>query len=170
MDARSSSPLASPAPGGHRPKRLVGDDAHVGLGPLSFACVATLLGIGAGLGAWVFRTLIALVHNIGFLGVVSAHYDPSVHTPRSPWGDAIVLIPVFGAVVVVFLVKNFAPEAKEHGVPEVMDAIYYGKSIIRPAVAAIKALASAICIGTGGSVGREGPIVQSQPRSRRGSA
>ncbi|MGA7121733.1 MAG: chloride channel protein, partial [Polyangiaceae bacterium] len=163
MEASSSSPLgspSSPAPTGDRNKRLVADDAHPGLGPLSFACVATLLGIGAGLGAWVFRTLIALVHNIGFLGLMSAHYDTSMHTPKSPWGHAIVLVPVSGALVVAFLVKNFAPEAKGHGVPEVMDAIYYGKSIIRPAVAAIKALASAICIGTGGSVGREGPIVQ----------
>jgi chloride channel protein, CIC family len=47
-----------------------------------------------------------------------------------------------------------------HGVPEVMDAVYYGRGIIRPVVAVFKALASAFCIGTGGSVGREGPIAQ----------
>ncbi|MEJ2718556.1 MAG: chloride channel protein, partial [Deltaproteobacteria bacterium] len=56
--------------------------------------------------------------------------------------------------------KNFAPEAKGHGVPEVMDAIYYGEGKIRPVVAVIKSVASAICIGSGGSVGREGPIIQ----------
>ena len=71
-----------------------------------------------------------------------------------------MLAPVVGAIVVVFLVKNFAPEAKGHGVPEVMDAIYYGKGVIRPVVAAVKSLASAISIGSGGSVGREGPIIQ----------
>lgn len=59
-----------------------------------------------------------------------------------------------------FLVKNFAPEAKGHGVPEVMDAIYYNKGIIRPIVALVKSLASAISIGSGGSIGREGPIIQ----------
>lgn len=140
-------------------KRLVGD-ARAGLGPLALALLAVTLGIGGGLGAFVFRSLIALVHNVCFLGRLSIHYDTSVHTPPGPWGPAIVLAPVVGAAVVVFLVRNFAPEAKGHGVPEVMDAIYYGKGIIRPVVAAIKSLASAISIGSGGSVGREGPIVQ----------
>jgi chloride channel protein, CIC family len=140
-------------------RRLVGD-VHAGLGPLSLALLAVLLGIGAGLGAFVFRSLIALVHNLCFLGRLSIHYDTSVHTAPAPLGYAIVLAPVVGALVVVFLVSNFAPEAKGHGVPEVMDAIYYGKGIIRPVVAAIKSVASAISIGTGGSVGREGHIVQ----------
>ena len=72
----------------------------------------------------------------------------------------MVLVPVLGAVGVVFLVKNFAPEAKGHGVPEVMDAIYYGGGKIRPVVALVKSLASALSIGSGGSVGREGPIIQ----------
>jgi CIC family chloride channel protein len=67
---------------------------------------------------------------------------------------------VIGAVGVAFLVKNFAPEAKGHGVPEVMDAIYYGGGKIRPVVALVKSLASALSIGSGGSVGREGPIIQ----------
>ena len=44
--------------------------------------------------------------------------------------------------------------------PEVMDAIYYQKGVIRPVVALIKSLASALSIGSGGSVGREGPIIQ----------
>ena len=141
------------------PKRFVGD-AHRGLGPLSFALLAIILGLGGGLGAFVFRMLIAFVHNVCFLGRLSFHYDTTLHTPPGPWGHAIVLAPVLGAFVVVFLVKNFAPEAKGHGVPEVMDAIYYGKGVIRPIVAAVKSVASAISIGSGGSVGREGPIVQ----------
>ena len=78
----------------------------------------------------------------------------------SPWGVGVVLVPVVGALVVAWLVKNFAPEAKGHGVPEVMDAIYYNQGRIRPRVAVIKSLASAVSIGSGGSVGREGPIVQ----------
>jgi CIC family chloride channel protein len=72
----------------------------------------------------------------------------------------VILVPVAGALGVVFLVKNFAPEAKGHGVPEVMDAIYNRKGIIRPVVSVVKALASALSIGSGGSIGREGPIIQ----------
>ena len=83
-----------------------------------------------------------------------------MHTPPSPWGPFIILVPVLGAVGVAFLVSHFAPEAKGHGVPEVMDAIYYHKGVVRPIVAVIKSLASALSIGSGGSVGREGPIIQ----------
>ena len=70
------------------------------------------------------------------------------------------MVPVAGAIVVAFLVKTFAPEAKGHGVPEVMDAVYYHEGKIRPVVAVVKSIASAISIGSGGSVGREGPIIQ----------
>ena len=71
-----------------------------------------------------------------------------------------ILVPVLGAIGVTFLVTNFAPEAKGHGVPEVMDAIYHKGGVIRPVVALVKSLASALAIGSGSSVGREGPIIQ----------
>jgi CIC family chloride channel protein len=129
-------------------------------GPFAFFFLSVLVGAVAGLGAVVFRGLIAFFHNLFFFGKFSMFYDANVHTPISPWGIFVILVPVLGAFIVAFLIKNFAPEAKGHGVPEVMDAIYYEKGIIRPVVAAIKSLSSAICIGSGGSVGREGPIVQ----------
>lgn len=130
------------------------------LGPLGFYLLATAVGIVAGLGAVVFRGLIALVHNLLFLGRISVVYDANVHTPPGPFGPLVVLAPVLGAAGVAFLVKNFAPEAKGHGVPEVLDAIYYQKGVIRPIVAVIKSLASALTIGSGGSAGREGPMIQ----------
>jgi chloride channel protein, CIC family len=130
------------------------------LRPLRFAFLSVLVGIVGGLGAVVFRGLIAFFHNLLFLGHLSVAYDANVHTPPGPWGPFIILVPVVGALGVAFLVKNFAPEAKGHGVPEVMDAIYYHKGDIRPIVALIKSLASALSIGSGGSVGREGPIIQ----------
>jgi chloride channel protein, CIC family len=130
------------------------------IGPFGLWLLAVVVGIVSGLGAALFRGLIALFHNFFFLGQLSIFYDANAHTPASPWGAWIILAPIVGAVGVAFLVKTFAPEAKGHGVPEVMDAIYYSKGIIRPVVAVIKALASALSIGTGGSVGREGPIIQ----------
>ena len=104
--------------------------------------------------------MIGFFHNLFFLGKLSVFYEASVHTPPSPWGALIIFVPVIGAIGVTWLVKTFAPEARGHGVPEVMDAIYYNKSIIRPVVSVVKALASALSIGSGGSVGREGPIIQ----------
>ena len=119
-----------------------------------------LVGVIGGFGAVAFRGLIAFFHNLLFLGKLSLVYNANIHTLPSPWGPFVILVPVLGAAGVSFLVTHFAPEAKGHGVPEVMDAIYYNRGIIRPVVAVVKSLASALSIGSGGSVGREGPIIQ----------
>jgi CIC family chloride channel protein len=140
----------------HETKQVKRREIH----PVLFSLLAVLVGGVAGLGAVAFRALIALFHNLFFLGKLSVVYDANVHTPTDPWGAAVILVPVVGALGVSFLVGRFAPEAKGHGVPEVMDAIYYAKGVIRPVVAVIKSLASALSIGSGGSVGREGPIIQ----------
>ena len=148
---RAATPtLAADAPSAQGPP--------LGLPRLSL--LALLVGIVTGLGAIAFRDLIGLVHNIAFLGEFAVSYDANRFTPPSPWGSLVILVPVAGALGVTFLVSHFAPEAKGHGVPEVMDAIYYGRGIIRPIVAFVKSLASALAIGTGAAVGREGPIIQ----------
>ena len=131
--------------------------------PLNLAqltLLALVVGVVTGFGAIIFRDLIGLVHNALFLGRFSFLYDANLFTPASPWGALVILVPVIGGIAVTFLVSNFAPEAKGHGVPEVMDAIYYKSGVIRPVVAVVKSLASAIAIGSGSSVGREGPIIQ----------
>ena len=129
-----------------------------GLGRLSV--LGVLVGLITGIGAVVFRDLIGLIHNVAFGGRLVVAYDANVFTSPSLFGPFIILIPVVGALCVTFLIVNFAPEARGHGVPEVMDAIHYNEGVIRPIVAIIKSLASAISIGTGAAVGREGPIIQ----------
>ncbi len=128
--------------------------------PLFHLGLALFVGIIAGLGAVAFRRLIGLMHNLFFFGQWSIAFDALQHSRHSAWGAGIILVPVIGGLLVVWLVRTFAPEARGHGVPEVMDAIYYKRGIIRPTVVLIKALASSITIGSGGSVGREGPIIQ----------
>ncbi|HZD27061.1 MAG TPA: chloride channel protein, partial [Alphaproteobacteria bacterium] len=127
---------------------------------ITLSIMALIVGSVTGLGAVALRTLMALLHNGLFLGQFSLFYDANKLTPPSPWGLAIILVPVIGGLGTVFLVRNFAPEAKGHGVPEVMDAIYYKEGRIRPMVVVIKAIASALSIGSGAAVGREGPIIQ----------
>ena len=158
-------PIENASPSPRHPEPVGSPDrlssgAQKPLGAFSLAVLAVVLGIVAGLGAFAFRALISFFHNLLFLGRLSIVYDSNRHTPPSPLGIGVALVPAVGALAVVFLVRNFAPEAKGHGVPEVMDAIYYKKGVIRPVVAAVKSLASAISIGSGGSVGREGPIIQ----------
>ncbi|HUO12181.1 MAG TPA: chloride channel protein, partial [Caulobacteraceae bacterium] len=127
---------------------------------LRLSLLALLVGLVTGFGAVGFRELIGLIHNLAFFGRLSFHYDANIFTGASRWGPWVILVPVVGGVVVTFLVDNFAPEAKGHGVPEVMYAIYYQSGVIRPVVALVKSLASAVAIGSGSSVGREGPIIQ----------
>jgi chloride channel protein, CIC family len=143
-------PAAAPA--------TVPDHHPIGLGSLSV--LSLLIGVITGLGAVGFRDLIGLIHNLMFLGRFAVRYDANLFTPPSPWGPFVILVPVLGGMGVTFLVTRFAPEARGHGVPEVMDAIYYKSGVIRPVVAVVKSLASALAIGSGAAVGREGPIIQ----------
>jgi chloride channel protein, CIC family len=123
--------------------------------------LALIIGVGAGLGAVVFRFLI-----LGITWLVTGREDfsdagrvASTHLGAlGPW--FLLLAPVVGGLIYGPLVTRFAPEARGHGVPEVMVAVARNGGRIPARVAGVKALASALCIGTGGSVGREGPIVQ----------
>ena len=115
--------------------------------------LSVLVGIGGGFGAVAFRKLIAY---FGHLFLDQGHSLLRVDTYRF----LFPLIPAAGGLLVGLLVYRFAKEAKGHGVPEVMEAVAVKGGLIRPRVAAVKALASSICMGSGGSVGREGPIVQ----------
>ncbi len=113
---------------------------------------AVLTGIGAGYGAVVFRWLI---HQFTFF-----FFTDGKILLESLGRFYVVFIPAAGGLVVGLMVVYLAPETKGHGVPEVMYAVDREGGRIRIRVAVIKALASSVCIGSGGSVGREGPIVQ----------
>lgn len=123
--------------------------------------LALLVGVGAGAGAIGFRYLIE-----GFTELFTGHGDPSAlghfSNPRLPLLGPLVAVaaPVLGGLLYGPLVYRFAPEARGHGVPEVMLAVHSTDGRIRGRVPVVKAVASALCIGSGGSVGREGPIVQ----------
>ena len=72
----------------------------------------------------------------------------------------VVIIPAIGGALAGPIIYKFAREAKGHGVPEVMESVALKGGLIRPRVALAKSIASALCIGSGGSAGREGPIIQ----------
>lgn len=136
------------------------DDDQRRVSVIALSLIAVIIGVVTGIGAILLRYLISVIHNFFFLGIFSFSYDANIPTPPSPYGPLVILAPVVGGVIVLWLVRNFAPEAKGHGVPEVMDAIYYRGGHIRWPVVMVKSLASALSIGSGASVGREGPIIQ----------
>lgn len=123
--------------------------------------LAVAVGAGAGLGAIVFRWLIQ-TFTLGFSGHPDYAAAGPAANPLLPglgrW--FVVLAPAVGGLLYGPLVDRFAREARGHGVPEVMYAVAERGGRIAPQVSVVKALASALCIGSGGSVGREGPIVQ----------
>ena len=121
--------------------------------PLGIMLIILAIAIGAitGLAAVLFIKLIYAIQYFCYA------YVPSIFPGLGLW--AYLLIPVLGGICVGPLIY-FAQEAKGHGVPEVMQALIVRGGRIRARVAAAKILASALCIGTGGSAGREGPIVQ----------
>jgi CIC family chloride channel protein len=129
--------------------------------PSGLVALSLAIGAGSGAGAVAFRYLI-----LGFTYLFSGHRDYSATGGTGygflpgigPW--FVLVVPVLGGLLYGPLIQRFAREARGHGVPEVMLAVARHGGRIRPRVAVVKSLASALCIGSGGSVGREGPIVQ----------
>ncbi len=113
---------------------------------------AIVIGAGTGFGAVIFIELIAFVQRVLFEG------------GEATFGflgrGLFILAPALGGLLAGPIIAYFAKEAKGHGVPEVMQAIALRGGRIRPRVVIGKVVASALCIGSGGSAGREGPIVQ----------
>ena len=131
---------------------------------------AVVVGLAGALGAVLFRLLIRTVQAFAFEGtdgltglldegIAAETHDPLEAAKALAWYWRIA-IPALGGLIVGPLIYFFAREARGHGVPEVMKAVAIRGGVIRARVVGIKALASALTIGTGGSVGREGPIVQ----------
>ncbi|MEA3286260.1 MAG: chloride channel protein [Candidatus Marinimicrobia bacterium] len=121
----------------------------------------------------LFVMIMAMLIGV-FAGVISAGFRTLIDSFRHGlWGEGALIdvviaapiylkigIPAFGGALVAWSVQRFAPEAKGHGVPEVMNAVATQNGFIRMRVVVIKAFASAMSIASGASVGREGPIVQ----------
>ena len=119
------------------------------------ALLGIIVGLAGGFGAVGFRYLIRFFQTLAYGGQT----DLLELVVNLPWYYRVA-VPAIGGLIVGPVVYFFAREAKGHGVPEVMEAVALKGGVIRKRVVVIKTLVSAICIGTGGSVGREGPIVQ----------
>jgi len=117
--------------------------------------LSIVIGALAGFGAYGVSKLIGLIQSVSWKGVTDF-----LEIKQSVSSLYILLIPAIGGLIVGPIIFKGAREAKGHGVPEVMESVFLKGGVIRKRVAFIKALASSITIGTGGPVGREGPIVQ----------
>ncbi len=112
-----------------------------------FLVVSALVGVGVGLGA---AALVLLIEAIADLTSDLRIHDGSV------W--ILLTVPV-GFLLAWWLARSFAPEIAGDGVPEAATALAVTGGHIRNRVFPLKIIATALTVGSGGSAGREGPIV-----------
>lgn len=123
---------------------------------LFLSAAAVVIGLGAAVVAKALIALIALFTNIFYYGEFSAMARPP---SMEHWGTAFILVPVVGGLIIGLMARFGSEKIRGHGIPEALEAILFGKSIMQPKVAVLKPLSSAISIGSGGPFGAEGPII-----------
>lgn len=126
---------------------------------------AAFIGLGAALANYAFHWLIRgfrwlFYEGLGehLLGALHAdHYSASLGAANT-W--LIALLPVSGAVLLFVLAKLFPGEVYGYGMPRFLERVNLKDAKIPARNILIKMFSAAITVGSGGSVGREGPIVQ----------
>lgn len=133
----------------------LGDIGYVG----KWVLISSVVGVAAGITAVAFGALIALVRDYAIEDPAGIRGEAVVDV--SGWGIFWVLfIPAWGGFLALWLTGLFAPEAEGHGTDQMIRTFHENRGEVRPRVIAVKAMASAITIGTGGSGGQEGPVCQ----------
>ena len=123
---------------------------------LLLSALALPVGAISALVAEALLWLIALITNLAFFHRFSAAAAlPAAHQ----LGYWVAVVPVIGALVIGLLARFGSEKIRGHGIPEALEAILLGKSLIQARVAVLKPISSAISIGTGGPFGAEGPII-----------
>jgi len=117
--------------------------------------LAIIAGVAGGLVAIVFRTLIGLIQSV-WTGTTSEVFLDVLST--LPWW-AVIVAPATGGVIVGTILHFWRPSGRAGGVADVIEARTYESARLNLKDAAIGTTISAITLGTGGSAGREGPVV-----------
>ncbi len=120
-----------------------------------FFILTAAVGVAGGLGAVAFRLLLATFSKIYF----QSPDDILTIATSLPWYSKL-LSPAFGGLI-AGLIFHFGGKASGgHGMPEIMETIAIRRGVINLGRVLVRSLASMFVIGSGGSIGREGPIVQ----------
>jgi CIC family chloride channel protein len=123
---------------------------------LLLAALALPIGAISALVAKGLLWLIALITNLAFF----LRFSTQAITPaQNHLGYWVIAVPVAGALIIGLMARYGSEKIRGHGIPEALEAILLGRSLIHPKVAILKPLSSALSIGTGGPFGAEGPII-----------
>ncbi len=148
------SALAKPAPTATGPRFRLPNVGHF----TKWVFLSALIGVLAGLAAWGFKAMIEVARHRLFEGPTGITGEGPPAGFEKPY--LILLIPTLGGALVGWLIQRFAPEAEGHGTDSVIRAYHRMKGLVRKRVIVMKAITSALTIGTGGSAGQEGPVAQ----------
>jgi len=124
-----------------------------------------VLSILVSFGAILFVYCLRLAHAL-FLGELAGYQPPGLPNEGGTLQEIVGahrlwLIPLsttLGGLISGLLIFRFAPEAEGHGTDAAIRAFHRTSGNLRLRVAPVKAIASAITIGSGGAAGREGPV------------
>jgi H+/Cl- antiporter ClcA len=119
--------------------------------------LSAVIGVAAGVIAYLLYNLIGFFTNIAFFHRFSFSFTSARLNTLGPW---VIVVPVVGGLIVGLMAKYGSSKIRGHGIPEAMEAVLVSKSKIQPRVAILKPISAAIAIGTGGPFGAEGPIIQ----------
>lgn len=123
---------------------------------LFLSSLALLIGGVAAVTAKILLLMITLFTNIFYYGEFNfLNRMPSMEH----WGAGFIAVPIVGGLIIGLMARFGTEKIRGHGIPEALEAILIGKSIMQPKVAILKPLSSAISIGSGGPFGAEGPII-----------
>lgn len=125
-----------------------------------FLALSALVGVGVGLGA---AGLVLSLEAVGYAldPLLGPLLDAEEGAPLLSWERAWIFLTVpVGLLIAWWIARRFAPEVAGDGVPEATAALAVHGGRIRGRVGPLKVLATAVTVGSGGSAGREGPIVQ----------
>lgn len=116
---------------------------------------ALVVGLASGGGVWLFKQLIEIVQKVAFEDV------GGFLEPLGAW--TVFLLPVLGGLVVGGLLHFFIDEERYHGVAGIMGSVALAGGRLRYKVMPFKAVASAISLGAGASLGPEDPPSKLEP-------
>ncbi len=123
---------------------------------LILAALAVPIGLISSVLAKILLWLIAGITNLALFHRLSS---TAVEAQNHMVGTWIVAVPVVGALIIGLMARYGSEKIRGHGIPEALEAILLGRSLISPKVAILKPVSSAVSIGTGGPFGAEGPII-----------
>ncbi|MBS0193089.1 MAG: chloride channel protein [Proteobacteria bacterium] len=123
---------------------------------LLLSVFAIVIGGISSLGAWVLLAMIRFFTNLFFYQTFSVALRSPADNHLGLW---VILVPAIGGLIVGLMARYGSEQIRGHGIPEALESILFGKSLMSPKVAVIKPLSSGVVIGSGGPFGAEGPII-----------